>query len=388
MNRDKFIIEKILVCIVFISLLAACVTTRAYQTIEINKNNVKTDDVFNLTDYVDSCCFATLESTQNSLIGEIKDMQFADNKIFIFNSVLGNSEILVFDRTGHFLNKIGTKGNGPHEYLSINSFCINSFKSYIVVFDSNKQKIIKYNYSGKFLESLPIKNECGLIIKSHFISKDRMLCVNGVNSRTSTVVFECDENLGNIDVLSTSGLKCDGLYIYAKNPIAAGSKYYINPLSNIVYKYVDKESIPAFKIDLNVKQYNPETEVVTGDDYGKSFIASLQKGFFPLSGVFESDKYLLFIQNGYFTLWNKKDNTGISSACTLSDGTPDILPLSACSVVNGDSNEFMSVLSNNDFVEIKKIYNVRHITPNIKISKLLNEHNAEDNPTVVFYQLK
>ena len=389
MISNKCIIEKIVAGIVFISLLTACATTQTiHQILEITKDNVTSTDGLNLTNYVDSCCFATLETTQNSLIGKIEDMQFSDNKIFVFNSVFGNSEILVFDKTGHFLNKIGTKGNGPNEYLSIRSFSINSYKNYIAVFDSYKRKILKYDYSGKYLESSPLMNECGFIIKSRFISKDRMLCVNGVNSHTSTIIFECDENLQNINIISRSGLRCDGLFCYSNNPIAVDSKYYINPLSNILYKWIDNESIPAFKIDLNVKQYIPEKEVIVGDDYLKSYMTSLKKGFFPLSGIFESDKYLLFVQSGYFTLWNKNENTGTGSMCGFANGTKDILPLSACSVVNGTANEFTSLLLNKDLDEIKNFYNRNHIQPNAKISNLINKNKIEDNPTVVFYHLK
>lgn len=389
MNSYKFRFESILMNIIVISLLTSCIVTQTTsQTTLINKNNVKLSDTLKLTDYVNSCRYTTLEITENSLIGEIKDIQFIENKIFVLNSVLGNNEILVFDQTGRYLNTVGSKGNGPHEYLSINSFCINNFKNYIVVFDALKQKVIKYNYSGEFLASVPQKNECGFLIKSRFISKDRMLCVNGVNSHTSTIIFECDEDLGNIDVLSTSGLKCDGLYIYAKEPIAAQSRYYFNPLSNIVYKYTDKESVPAFKLDLHVTEYDPQTEIADGADYGKSFISTLQKGFFPLNGIIENDKYLLFIQNGYFTLWNKNDNTGASSFCSLSGGSKDILPLPICSVVSGIGNNFVSILSYKEMTDIKNFYQKKQIQPNEKIQKLIDSQRENDNPTIVFYQMK
>jgi hypothetical protein len=389
MNYKTSNIRKISVFVTSTIILTSCILSQSVSEIkEINKSNVEVSKNIDLIKYIDSCHLVKLETKQNCLIGTIKDIQFAANKIFVLNSILGENEVLVFDRSGFFLNKIGSKGQGPHEYLSLNSFCINKFKNYVIIFDTYKREVHKYDYTGKYLESLPLKAECGLVIKSRFISKDRMLCVNGINSRTSTIVFESDENFDNLNIVLSSNLTHNGLYVFADNPVTTDGKYFLEPLSNIVYQYDDKLATPTFKINLHVKDYNPEKEMIYGGDYGKLFLSSLQKGFFPLSGIIENKKYLFFVQNGYFTLWDKKSNKGVSSICTLSSATNNILPLTGCDITYGVENEFVSILTNSHYTEAQKYYKTNKIQANREITKLLNEHNSEDNPTIAFYYFK
>jgi len=389
MNNKRLKIRKISVFVASITILTSCIATQSTCEIkEINKSNVEVSQILDLSKYIDSCHFVKLETKRNCLIGTIKDIQFAANKIFVLSSISGENEVLVFDKTGLFLNKIGSKGQGPHEYLSLNSFCINKLKNYIIIFDSYKRKIHKYDYTGKYLESIPLKAECGLVIKSRFISKNRMLCVNGINSRTSTIVFESDENFDNLNILLSSNLTCQDLYVFSNNPITTDAKYFLEPLSNLVYQYEDKQPSPVFKVNLHVKDYNPEKEMIYGGDYSKLYISSLQKGFFPLSGIIENKKYLLFEQNGYFTLWDKKSNKGVSSICSLSNATNNILPLSVCDIMYGFENEFVCILTNSHLTEAQKYYKTNKIQANREITKLLNEHNSEDNPTIAFYYFK
>jgi len=385
---------KFSVFVASIVVLTSCLATQSVSEIkELNKSNVEVYQNLDFSKYIDSCHFLKLETKRNCLIGTINDIQFAANKIFVLSSISGENEVLenevlVFDKTGLFLNKIGSKGQGPQEYLSLSSFCINKLKNYVVIFDTYKREIHKYDYTGKYLESIPLKAECGIVIKSRFISKNRMLCVNGINSRTSTIVFECDENLDNINVVLSSNLTYQGLFVFADNPITTDAKYFLEPLSNIVYKYVDKQATPVFKINLHIKDYNPEKEMTYGGDYFKLYISSLQKGFFPLSGIVENKKYLLFEQNGYFTLWDKKNNKGISSMCTLSSGTYNSFPLTGCDLICGFENEFVRVLTDLQITEAQKYYETNKIQANPEITKLLNKHSSEDNPTIAFYYFK
>ena len=58
-----------------------------------------------------------LETTENSLIGEISRILIHDEKIFILDEDVSES-VLVFNMDGSFKYKISASGNGPNEYTS------------------------------------------------------------------------------------------------------------------------------------------------------------------------------------------------------------------------------------------------------------------------------
>lgn len=56
-----------------------------------------------------------------------------------------------FDRTGHFLHKIGAIGNGPGEYNSILDVSVNEKFDRIFIADYVGKKIVIYNLSGEYI---------------------------------------------------------------------------------------------------------------------------------------------------------------------------------------------------------------------------------------------
>jgi hypothetical protein len=62
----------------------------------------------------------------------------------------GTNSLLVFDRTGAFVRKIGKKGRGPGEYGRLWDFDVDS--EHIYLYDY-RQKISKYDLQGNFIES-------------------------------------------------------------------------------------------------------------------------------------------------------------------------------------------------------------------------------------------
>lgn len=67
------------------------------------------------------------------------------------------SHILRFDRNGHFLNNIGSVGGAPFEFAGGGFFSVNESREEIFLLDFVKQRMLVYNYAGKYLRSF--KNE-------------------------------------------------------------------------------------------------------------------------------------------------------------------------------------------------------------------------------------
>jgi hypothetical protein len=93
---------------------------------DIKNYQVKTsedkDKVFQWNDFVDKIELIPLETTDNSLIGNLSGGIITDEDIFIHDFIYKN--LLNFDISGKFKRKIGSRGRGPGEYLEIRDFCI------------------------------------------------------------------------------------------------------------------------------------------------------------------------------------------------------------------------------------------------------------------------
>jgi hypothetical protein len=68
-----------------------------------------------LSEVFEDITFIPLETADECLIGFIDDVHFSKNYTVVIDS--NPNQILLFDRTGKFIRKIGSKGQGPGEYL-------------------------------------------------------------------------------------------------------------------------------------------------------------------------------------------------------------------------------------------------------------------------------
>lgn len=89
----------------------------------------------------DSIEIIPLETTEQCLISEIKQIELYKDKIYVSDK--GNAKIFVFTATGHYLNSLGKQGMGPGEYSRLGNF---TFKSdSILIQDLYRNKYIAYD---------------------------------------------------------------------------------------------------------------------------------------------------------------------------------------------------------------------------------------------------
>jgi hypothetical protein len=99
-----------------------------------------------------------LEVTPNSLLRGI-DRMYATNELLIIMD-RSTYSVFVFNREGKFLRKIGSRGQGPGEYVSVSDFCVDTVNKTIYLSDYNARKIHHYDlYSGKYLQSIKLNTK-------------------------------------------------------------------------------------------------------------------------------------------------------------------------------------------------------------------------------------
>jgi hypothetical protein len=241
-----------------------------------------------LTDIAENIEFVPFETTDECLIGRNYTPFFSDKYIII--SEWQQHEIFLFDKTGRFLRKIGSRGNGPGEYLHPSFFDISGDNLFI--WDYDKYTLFRYDLNtGKRLYEKHYSNTFNphaikcigdslLICYSPCPSPDSTLknfyhlhtlnfdftIVNDLQKGNFTEQFSWDE-YGNIqDGGTCTYIKDDNLHVYMRD-------------KNTVYRVTDSlEVIPAYELFLGKYTTNKTPE---------------RGGYkFNIIGVHESNRFL------------------------------------------------------------------------------------------------
>lgn len=118
------------ICIIlFLFFITSCLEHKEEKNKLINPQPIVKLDISNVlfnknsdySNFIGSVEVVKLETNANSLIGNIRKIEFQNNKFYI----LDRSEVLfIFDETGNYLNKLNKKGKGPGEYLEMRDFFV------------------------------------------------------------------------------------------------------------------------------------------------------------------------------------------------------------------------------------------------------------------------
>ena len=140
--------------LLFIGILSICSCSfkndypRQANLVQIDLSYQKTQ--FPLSSFIDDISTIKLELPTPYFWGVVTDVLFADSTLFVVDKKQGN--IFRFKKDGTFLNKIGSRGGAPGEFLSLHRFFIGD--QYVFVNDLNVRKIHYYTHSGDYVKSI------------------------------------------------------------------------------------------------------------------------------------------------------------------------------------------------------------------------------------------
>ena len=116
---------------------------------------LKDKKTITISDLADSVEYIFFETHENSLLGKVLDAKFTRKYIFLNHS--GSHLLAQYDRKGNFIRHIGKNGRGPKEYPRLNQFSVDEKNQLIYISTSWMNKILVYNFNGKYLNTLKIK---------------------------------------------------------------------------------------------------------------------------------------------------------------------------------------------------------------------------------------
>jgi hypothetical protein len=236
-------------------------------------------------------------------------MQIFDGKIYILDAWQMN-RLYVYDRTtGKYLKQIGCRGQGPEEYLSPKSFCIDTLRNELYLLDYGKFRIHKYDLeTGKYLANINIPDK----IYYKYIS------LNNNKLYFSTVHWEYELNdhcIASID-LTTKEFKeyiSGNKYNMGWDDLAFSSwSFFVSP-----NKYVEEHMNTVFILESDTVR--PYITFKYKDWVKKEYLVPIDHDDYPLYGKYnqahhihnyiEQDDYIYFEYTqieDYPVLFNKK----------------------------------------------------------------------------------
>ncbi|MFR1738014.1 6-bladed beta-propeller [Phocaeicola massiliensis] len=324
--------------------------------------------------------YVPLETTDDCLMNnEFYIMQYTGEDII-------TSGIFHFDKNGKFLNKIGSKGQGPEEYLQ-DLFAFGDWKNKLL-YVQNWTTLTCYGFDGTFVRSIPTPQlnmgAAGLFDENHILySNDiyyadkanpiQLYMVDSQNGKTVSKWRGHLEENKKYGMILTSR---DFMYNYDN------SLFYKPALENVIFKILSpKKRQLVYKFDCSGKDIDVSADEV---DPKKRF------QFLSVYWAKETAQYL-FVNYGMKNISRlgiydkeKKTFTNVTIKDNLAGGY-DIHP-----AWTSDDNHLLMVYYAGGLLQDKEKRYSTGLLPERKkeLDELLKNIKEDDNPVVILVTLK
>lgn len=333
-----------------------------------------------LNELASDIMYVPLETTDDCLMNnEFYIMQYTGEDII-------TSGIFHFDKNGKFLNKIGSKGQGPEEYLQ-GLFAFGDWKNKLL-YVQNWTTLTCYGFDGTFVRSVPTPQlnmgAAGLFDENHILySNDiyyadkanpiQLYMVDSQNGKTVSKWRGHLEENKKYGMILTSR---DFMYNYDN------SLFYKPALENVIFKILSpKKRQLVYKFDCSGKDIDVSADEV---DPKKRF------QFLSVYWAKETAQYL-FVNYGMKNISRlgiydkeKKTFTNVTIKDNLAGGY-DIHP-----AWTSDDNHLLMVYYAGGLLQDKEKRYSTDLLPERKkeLDELLKNIKEDDNPVVILVTLK
>lgn len=324
--------------------------------------------------------YVPLETTDDCLMNnEFYIMQYTGEDII-------TSGIFHFDKNGKFLNKIGSKGQGPEEYLQ-GLFAFGDWKNKLL-YVQNWTTLTCYGFDGTFVRSVPTPQlnmgAAGLFDENHILYSNDIYYADKANP-IQLYMVDCQNGKtvskwrGHLEENKKYGMiltSRDFMYNYDN------SLFYKPALENVIFKILSpKKRQLVYKFDCSGKDIDVSADEV---DPKKRF------QFLSVYWAKETAQYL-FVNYGMKNISRlgiydkeKKTFTNVTIKDNLAGGY-DIHP-----AWTSDDNHLLMVYYAGGLLQDKEKRYSTGLLPERKkeLDELLKNIKEDDNPVVILVTLK
>lgn len=248
---------KLFLLLVLFFFISSCSTKEKQSDMPftvISMSDISFNSKLKLSEFAQHIEIIPLETTSESLIGEIKRIIHRNGRYYMLvTNGYSNARVLVFDDLGKFLLKIDKVGQGRGEYLDMADFVLTSNAEIKI---AAYKKIVTYDSVGNYVRESPISNYAREIhsmsndkyIMSHFdlqAHQNKALCLIDVNDDILEEFFELPSNeVGKLES-----------FLRLNTFMNSGNNLYFNyPLCDTIFSIKDSDVFPAYYVDFGARK--------------------------------------------------------------------------------------------------------------------------------------
>ena len=137
-----------------IMLMLSCTSHRDSKVTTIIFSEVENGNIFS-KESMEMVGFMALDSVNSPIVSSDSRMVVSGDSYYFFD----RKKMVVhrFDRSGKFLNSIGTRGRGPTEYSNVEDFCVDPLNGNVEFLSLMAQQLYIYNNEGLFISVVKIE---------------------------------------------------------------------------------------------------------------------------------------------------------------------------------------------------------------------------------------
>lgn len=342
-----------------------------------------------LPDIIKDVELIPLELTENSMLGEISKVEYADTSLIVFDR--GRDILARFSSKGKYLNSIGNKGRAESEYLRIDTFFVDS-SGRIIIIDGTTDKVLIFNQDGTYVKC--IRYPMGTL---EFIN-DAVQLGNGdvfVNDR----IF----NFGNalysllptgrnrkITVESTLLRSPSVACFIGPHPISMMNNdlKFIKPFDNQIYTLNNKGEVEPIMTIVTSSELPGKDLLSEPKETTEMYLCVKKKGYFQgFTSIFETEKYILLdnYNNDNFLI-DKTTMSGYRYNNNLCSNPAALLP--RMNVIMSTTDSFVAAVDGLTLLLINEMFQQDSGNKMPPLIKKINSLPKGSNPCLVRFFLK
>lgn len=266
--------------------------------------------------------YKILNVPDSLVLGNVDQIKFSNDQIFLLTSQSGSGELHSFDNTGKYLGKFGDYGRGQGEYLMPTSFSI--YKGEIYVVDCSKRSVISYDIKTfKFLKEYKLPIELSSIA---YLNDNQIVSYGQMNDAYFTYM-NSEYQIERDFVKNFRGSEYSGYNTGTYDPMCnVGEKIMLyTPFATIIYEATEKGIAPKYSLELANFEMPDKDFILKISQSPNFFVDLINSGSISYYTYFETKQAMLvsfFVKGERYTGYYKKgDIEGtVSKTDKLYDG--------------------------------------------------------------------
>ncbi|WP_158544404.1 6-bladed beta-propeller [Pedobacter miscanthi] len=373
----------LIVCLFFL----ACQSKDPIATAEkIKLNLVDPNSVMDFSKRFASSEVIALETTKNSLIGEINRIYLYNGRIYLLDR--STNSVLIFNRNGTYITKLHAVGSGKGKYIGIMDFTIDEAGKKIIIHSHRPYKIIYYDLDGTFVSEVLLKN----YFHNIGVADNKLITVNSSEDEEFLAALSNFDNSGIEPFIkrTTVSEMFKSFSTIFPNILSSKKKYITFPYSSTVYKYEKNRIIPAYDFDFGQRNM-PDSILNKNLTASEIYNVAMKNdyGFF-ITNFRETNDFLIFSYGkGSIVIYSKKDRT--TECFNFVKNDQELINFENLFGHDGDDDYILSVKEAINFKDQMLVYRSdakswAKVPAHAKhIDSVLND---KSNPVLILYKLK